>query len=188
MKLGEHECNPRQELKLCHGVSPCHMQHARSRWSGMRTVSLLVLHALVITCGANRIAVHTASAHDPHASQPGEYAMCGTWQDSYSKLHRSLLSGKKPSRYAISIPAPAGLSDRLLGTVTVFLYALLTDRAFQIAGNPSNLCFHVHTTLTFRCGLGGQAPPLVCDARLGVNIRASAMKLHTGLDADAVST
>ena len=60
---------------------------------------------------------------------------CGSWQDGYVELHKDILSGKKPPRYAISVPAPAGLSDRLVGAVSVFYYALLTNRAFQIAGD-----------------------------------------------------
>lgn len=60
---------------------------------------------------------------------------CGSWQDGYIELHKDILSGRKPPRYAISVPAPAGLSDRLVGAVSVFYYALLTNRAFQIAGD-----------------------------------------------------
>ena len=100
----------------------------------MRTVSLPIFCILVVISGANRIPLRTALAHERHAAGREEASLCGSWQESYSKLHRSIISGKQPGRYAVSVPAPAGLSDRLVGLVTVFLYALLTDRAFQIAG------------------------------------------------------
>ena len=58
---------------------------------------------------------------------------CGSWQNGYIELHKDVLSGRKPPRYAISVPAPAGLSDRPVGAVSVFYNALLTNRAFQIA-------------------------------------------------------
>ena len=72
---------------------------------------------------------------------------CGSWQDKYIQLHKDILSGRKPPRYAISVPAPAGLSDRLVGAVSVFYYALLTDRAFQIAGDlmtHTEACFYTY--------------------------------------------
>ena len=100
----------------------------------MRTIALLVLCALVITSGANRAVLHPIPAHQQHAGEHKEEPMCGSWQEKYSKLHKSIVSGEQPGYYAISVPAPAGLSDRLAGLVTVFLYALLTGRAFQIAG------------------------------------------------------
>ena len=100
----------------------------------MKTVYLSIVCVLIVVSGANRIPLRTALAHERHAAGREEASICGSWQESYSKLHRSIVSGELPGRYAISVPAPAGLSDRLVGLVTVFLYALLTDRAFQIAG------------------------------------------------------
>ena len=103
----------------------------------MRTVCFPIFCALVVISGATRTPLRTALGHERHAAGREESSMCGSWQESYSKLHKSIVSGEQPSRYAISVPAPAGLSDRLVGLVTVFLYALLTDRAFQIAGGWS---------------------------------------------------
>lgn len=57
---------------------------------------------------------------------------CGTWQQSYINLHRSILNGSLPPRYLISVAVEAGLADRLTGTLTEFFFALLTNRAFQI--------------------------------------------------------
>ena len=100
----------------------------------MRTIALSLLCALAVTGGANRVVVHPIPAHERHAGEHQKEPSCGSWQEKYSNLHRSVVSGEQPGNYAISVPAPAGLSDRLAGLVTVFLYALLTDRAFQIAG------------------------------------------------------
>ena len=90
---------------------------------------------------AARVVLHDGPAHERRASGREGEPRCGSWQESYSKMHRSIVSGEQPGQYAISVPAPAGLSDRLVGLVTVFLYALLTNRAFQIAGRqPRKTC------------------------------------------------
>ncbi len=101
----------------------------------MRPIGLIVLCVLVVARGASRNVVKSALARERHTAGHEEGPKCGSWQTAYSQLHKSILSGEQPGRYAISVPAPAGLSDRLVGLVTVFLYALLTDRAFQIAGD-----------------------------------------------------
>ena len=102
----------------------------------MRAISLVILGALLATTVASRNVLHVTSSHERYVSALEEEPRCGSWQESYLKLHTSIVSGEQPGRYAISVPAPAGLGDRLVGLVTVFLYALLTDRAFQIAGRP----------------------------------------------------
>ena len=82
---------------------------------------------------------------------------CGNWQDAYTKLHRDVLAGERPPRYAVAVaveageglkgPAlrrglyllrsdalalAAGLTDNIVGIVTAFFYAVLSDRAFQM--------------------------------------------------------
>jgi hypothetical protein len=50
--------------------------------------------------------------------------------DSYAQLHRDILHGRKPPRYSIFRQDKNGVTDRLVSSVSVFLHALLTDRAF----------------------------------------------------------
>ena len=57
---------------------------------------------------------------------------CGTWQEDYIKRHRAILNGQLPPRYLVSVSEEGGLADRLTGTMTEFMFALLTGRAFQI--------------------------------------------------------
>ena len=57
---------------------------------------------------------------------------CGSWQEEYIKRHRAILNGTLPPRYLVSISIEGGLADRLTGTMTEFIFALLTGRAFQI--------------------------------------------------------
>lgn len=107
-------------------LAPCELDMGPIGW--------LVLCVLAVTGGARSVVAKNAIAHERHATGREEVQLCGSWQFHYSKLHKSIISGQQPGRYAISVPAPAGLSDRLVGLVTVFLYALLTNRAFQVAG------------------------------------------------------
>ncbi|CAB4477998.1 unnamed protein product [Rhizophagus irregularis] len=59
---------------------------------------------------------------------------CGTWQDNYSMLHEKILSGNEAQRYVSYICDDknncGGLSDRILGMTSAFVFALLTNRAF----------------------------------------------------------
>ena len=57
---------------------------------------------------------------------------CGTWQEDYIKRHRAILNGELSPRYLVSVSTEGGLADRLTGTMTEFMFALLTGRAFQI--------------------------------------------------------
>ena len=62
---------------------------------------------------------------------------CGrTWQLQYLALHRKIVSEQRDDptqqRLAVYDAYRNGLGDRLTMSVTVFLYALLTDRAFRI--------------------------------------------------------
>ena len=103
----------------------------------MRAVSFLTLIPLLVACGATGVAADFTSVHAINIDGVREGTTCGSWQESYSNLHKRILSGEQPGRYAVMVPTRSGVSDRLVGIVTVFLYALLTDRAFQIAGSSS---------------------------------------------------
>lgn len=71
-------------------------------------------------------------------------AVCGTWQEKYANLHRSIRSGKQPKFYItfngfleprLGI-ATAGMGDYLQGMVTTFLLALVTNRSFIMHESP----------------------------------------------------
>lgn len=64
---------------------------------------------------------------------------CGTWQDAYIKLQSQILSGERPPAYAVALSTKQGFADQLLGAISTFYYALLTDRAIQISlGNQTH--------------------------------------------------
>lgn len=67
---------------------------------------------------------------------------CGyDWQRQYAALHSSILSGRAPPRFVVSLGADVGLADRLAGTFSLFYYALMSGRAFQIASYPGAVSF-----------------------------------------------
>lgn len=58
---------------------------------------------------------------------------CGSrWQQKYKELHENILNGKRPKALLVLIPNISGLADRIVGCITTFMVAYLTDRAFQI--------------------------------------------------------
>lgn len=81
----------------------------------------------------------TSSGHggrSPHSytgyQRPEAFHECGYWQEEYMKLHREILSGRRPPRYLIAVLPESGLADQLFGIISLFFWALLTGRAFQI--------------------------------------------------------
>eukprot|EP00887_Chlorella_sp_A99_P002550 scaffold6.g2550.t1 len=56
---------------------------------------------------------------------------CGTWQTRYAGLHARVLSRHEVQRYVVAA-GTGGLADSLVGAITLFYFALLTDRAFQL--------------------------------------------------------
>lgn len=62
-----------------------------------------------------------------------------TWMKSYSTFHQDNII-KDTSPKLIFVPILSGLADRLIGVSTSFLFAVLTDRVFQI-GNRHQLPF-----------------------------------------------
>lgn len=79
--------------------------------------------------------VSSASASQAHklSASKVRQPICGYWQEDYIGLHQRILQGKQPPRYAVALSTHQGFSDRLLGIVATFYYALLNDRAFQIS-------------------------------------------------------
>lgn len=67
---------------------------------------------------------------------------CGRkWQRDYTKFHNDALSSlltSKKHQYVISIAPPQGLSDRLSGFVTHFMFSLITKRVY-LHVTPPNL-------------------------------------------------
>ena len=59
---------------------------------------------------------------------------CGSWQANYAELHYQILHNTASSsqKFALVHTWHRGWGDRLTSIVTIFLYALLTDRAFGI--------------------------------------------------------
>jgi hypothetical protein len=62
---------------------------------------------------------------------------CGLdWHHQYATLHQDILVGRKAPKLAIALGADTGIADKLAGIFSVFYYALLSGRAFQIANLP----------------------------------------------------
>lgn len=71
----------------------------------------------------------TYSTHN-HVSKSSDSPK--TWQQAYINMHRRILNGSEPQRYLVMVTVEAGFSDRMIGVLTGFMFALLTNRAFQI--------------------------------------------------------
>mmetsp|Transcript_6767 Transcript_6767/g.18159 ORF Transcript_6767/g.18159 Transcript_6767/m.18159 type:complete len:480 (-) Transcript_6767:609-2048(-) len=90
--------------------------------------------------------VHAIEAHTPQELQelvarrhPINRLQCGKWVTEYAALHRAILAGKAPQRYAIMRSKQEfgnGLADRLASSVSILLFAILTDRAFLYDWDP----------------------------------------------------
>lgn len=60
----------------------------------------------------------------------GRHPLCGdgAWLDAYRRVH----AASKRSRVLVSVGVEAGLGDRLLGVMSEFFWAVLSDRAFLL--------------------------------------------------------
>lgn len=59
--------------------------------------------------------------------------ICGHgWQKSYMELHEKILNGLSPNRFLVSTSDFQGASDRMVGLMTEFYAALMSNRAFQV--------------------------------------------------------
>ena len=54
-----------------------------------------------------------------------------TWRMTYAVLHKEILSGVRPKRFAVVILPDRGTADQLTGALTMSYYALFTNRALQ---------------------------------------------------------
>jgi hypothetical protein len=89
------------------------------------------LHVVFILVSTVFSVMTTSTTTTPFVYQND--ATCGTWQRQYTELHRAILAGTAPiQQRAIAVSIDTGLNDRLIGIMMSFIYALLTDRAFQI--------------------------------------------------------
>ena len=65
-------------------------------------------------------------------------APCGVWQNQYTDLHQGVTTGKLPMRRIVSVPVKSGFADRMIGSVTAMLFALLSDRAIFFDTQTAN--------------------------------------------------
>ncbi len=105
----------------------------------MLLVAALAVHALAalgiyarasfkMTAAAQQHAMRVAAA----SRRPDAFARCGDWQESYMKLHHKIVAGERPPRYLVAVVSQSGLADQVVGIMSLFFWALLTKRAFQI--------------------------------------------------------
>lgn len=104
--------------------------------SVMASAPALTSHRVRVPAEARRASMPLRPGrHTITPSPPG--SACGhAWQSDYAALHARILAGHTPAKYAVALGADVGLADRLVGTFSVFFYALLSGRAFQIATYP----------------------------------------------------
>lgn len=63
-------------------------------------------------------------------------AVCGSgWAESYARLHAGILAGELPASYITWSCEGQGLGDNLVGLASVFIAALMTQRAIILANH-----------------------------------------------------
>ena len=67
-----------------------------------------------------------------------QHSACGAWQNAYTDFHHRVVSGESPVRRLVSVPVKSGFADRMIGSVTAMLFALLSDRAIFFDTQTSN--------------------------------------------------
>lgn len=97
-----------------------------------------ILHRYRDNNDFSRRTLFGSTVHDFNSERttyPGEYSKaCGTkWQEKYINLHKAIRDGKIERKFIIAVPVHVGLADLLLGYVSSFLVALLSNSAFLIA-------------------------------------------------------
>ena len=77
------------------------------------------------------LSIRLIKSHLHHHRQYEE--VCGwDWQANYTRLHQAIMSGEQQGRYIVAIPVKSGMADMILGYISAFLWALISDRAFLI--------------------------------------------------------
>lgn len=74
----------------------------------------------------------------PLAASSQLHTKCGTWQGDYTQLHRGMAEGTRPMRRLVSVPVMSGFADRMLGSISAMLFALLSDRAIYFEVQTAN--------------------------------------------------
>lgn len=105
------------------GTSP----HSEDRNKTLRIAFMELRHVFFILHILLLLATASAEGSGGHGN-----LYCGNWQAEYSRLHASILRGEAPPRYAVSIAVEAGFADNVVGLISEFFFALLSNRAFQI--------------------------------------------------------
>ena len=71
-----------------------------------------------------------------HQKKESKLAQCGTWQHNYTTFHHTQMSykalGGKPPRMLIFKSPNSGVTDRLMGLITGFYAAVLSQRVFLV--------------------------------------------------------
>eukprot|EP00953_Heterococcus_sp_UTEX-ZZ885_P001997 1589-Heterococcus_DN1.PRE.4 len=107
-------------------------------FGGAALPMLFQLTLLLSICST--IADDVCDARGYHVVQrPAAFEGCGSWQESYMKLHQRILAGEQEPRFLVSVSVEGGLADRITGIITEFYFALLTNRAFQITNAQLSL-------------------------------------------------
>lgn len=113
---------------VLHGV---HRSRSRTVPSGSQASAEELAHARPLS---GQQLLDAVKAHHPI-----NRLQCGPWVQKYQALHKAILEGRAPQRYVVFRSQPEfanGLADRLASSVSIFFYALLTDRAFLYDWNP----------------------------------------------------
>lgn len=125
------------------------------RWAAFFFELLLAWHKSSITVGRYKQLVQ-----EWQTGRPVEACEKGNWEDEYTQMHAEMLSGTREASLMEYVcpegaycggfadrsvpcapfwtytrarsPLPAPLANRLLGMVSVFLYSVLTERAFSM--------------------------------------------------------
>jgi hypothetical protein len=99
-----------------------------------------------------------SDVYERNRHYPVDPRYCGTdWQLNYLNFHRSVMDLKatpEQRKFLVSVPVRAGGADNLLGIVSLFLYALLINRAFlrvkyNIEGFHAPVMDHAYAPATF---------------------------------------
>jgi hypothetical protein len=99
-----------------------------------------------------------SDVYERNRHYPVDPKYCGSeWQTRYMQFHRSVMSYQTPldqRKFMVSMPVRAGGADIMLGSISVFLYALLINRVFlrtklTIEGHQAPVMEHAYAPATF---------------------------------------